>query len=215
MDNETIFQYLVRAIVLFTALPVHECAHAWAAKLCGDNTAEEMGRLNLNPLVHLDLWGSVLMLLTGFGWAKSVPVRTRNFRHVKRDMALTAIAGPLANLLMALAAMVLLKGMLLLNLPLAPATVTALVRILLIMVTLNVGLAVFNLIPVPPLDGSRLLTALLPAKLYFLLMKYERYFMLVLFALLWTGILSGPLSALRFWVLVGMDRLTGFLGLLV
>ena len=99
MFNQSLFTYLVRAMVLLTAIPIHECAHAWASNKLGDPTAKNLGRLTLNPLPHLDLIGSVLMLFTGFGWAKPVPVTTRNFKNVKKGMILTALAGPAANIL--------------------------------------------------------------------------------------------------------------------
>ena len=109
MFNQSLFTYLVRAMVLLTAIPIHECAHAWASNKLGDPTAKNLGRLTLNPLPHLDLIGSVLMLFTGFGWAKPVPVTTRNFKNVKKGMILTALAGPAANILLALLSLILYK----------------------------------------------------------------------------------------------------------
>ena len=102
MFNQSLFTYVVRAMVLLTAIPIHECAHAWASYKQGDPTAKNLGRLTLNPLPHLDLIGSILMIFTGFGWAKPVPVSTRYYKNVKKGMILTALAGPAANILLAL-----------------------------------------------------------------------------------------------------------------
>lgn len=215
-NTQEIFNILVRAIVLFTAIPIHECAHALVADKLGDHTARNLGRITLNPLPHLDPVGSVLLLLTGFGWARPVPVTTRHFKNVKRDMALTAIAGPLSNLLLGLVVMVVYKVFLLLafngSLQMVElSTLEALSQILFTMISINVGLAIFNLLPIPPLDGSRLLTALLPARIYYGIMRYERVIMAVLFLGLFTGILSLPLSGLSGAVLRGLDFATGFI----
>lgn len=210
-----LFTYLVRAMVLVTAIPFHECAHAWAADKLGDPTAKNLGRLTLNPLPHLDLIGSVLMLLTGFGWAKPVPITTRHFENVKKGMALSALAGPVANLLLALVCLILYKGWCFFLYPMLSVsynTAMAIATILSIMTMLNINLAVFNLIPIPPLDGSRLLTALLPAKLYYKVMQYERYIILGLFAILLFGLLDGPLSFLRNAVFSFLDLITAFMG---
>lgn len=214
IDTQGLYDIVVRAIVLFTAIPVHESAHAWVADKLGDSTARNMGRLTLNPFAHLDLFGSLMMLMTGFGWAKPVPINGRNLKHIKRDMAITSIAGPISNILLALLFVVLLKIMILtmgMDLFLS-GTASAMFHILLTMISINIGLAVFNLLPIPPLDGSRLLTALLPAKAYYKLLQYERVIMLGLFLLLFTGVLSLPLNVLSNYLLQGIDFITGFLG---
>lgn len=217
INSDNMFQIVVRLIVLLTAMPIHECAHALVADKLGDPTARNLGRITLNPLPHLDPFGSLLMVLTGFGWARPVPITTRNFKNIKRDMALSAVAGPLANIFLALVVMVGLKIYILVlgsgvfaiaNM----TTVDAVLQVLLMMISINVGLAIFNLMPIPPLDGSRLLTALLPPKLYYGIMRYERVIMGVLFVALFTGIVSFPLSFLSNAVLTGMDFITGFLG---
>ena len=211
--SDLMFQIFVKAIVLFTALPFHEFAHAWVANKLGDHTAAINGRLTLNPLAHLDPIGAICMLLTGFGWARAVPINPRNFKNPKKGMALSACAGPLANLLLALVCLILYK--IAYYSPLSSSSIgAAFCGVLLLMVHLNIGLGIFNLLPIPPLDGSRLATLFLPSKWYFKIMQYEQVIFLAVFVLLFTGVLSTPLSFLSNLVLRGLDFSTGFLDIL-
>ena len=184
------------AVLILLILPVHELAHAFAAHLCGDDTAQWHGRLTLNPFKHLDLWGTVMMLTVGIGYAKPVPVNPRNFRNYKRDMILVALAGPLSNFLMAVAAVALFRVSLFFVTD--ESLLFALYLILInVIASVNISLMVFNLLPIPPLDGSRLWSSLLPGKWAYFLESNSRYITMGLFVLLFTGVLDGPLSALH------------------
>jgi len=193
--------YLVPTALL--SLTFHEFSHGWMAYKLGDPTAKEAGRLSLNPLVHLDPLGTIAMLLLRFGWAKPVPVNPMYFKNRKRDMAITAAAGPVSNLLLAFICLFFFYITVFFWPQGKPSNM--LQTFFIIMVSLNVGLAVFNLLPISPLDGSKILYAVLPNSTYFKIMRYERYFMPVLFILLWTGLLSGPISWLRDLVISGMQ----------
>lgn len=205
-DMMSIFVYVIStAFVVFCTLPVHEFAHGWMANKMGDPTARLSGRLTLNPMKHLDLIGSILIFLTGFGWAKPVPVNQNNFRNPKKGMALTALAGPVANLIMAFIFMLLMNFCGIFN------NMAAYIFLLFFRYAalVNIRLAVFNLLPVPPLDGSRIFWAILPDKYYWKVMQYERIIMIVLFALLLFGVLSWPLSWLSNLVYRLFSLITG------
>lgn len=187
--------YLIRALVALVAIPFHEAGHALAAWLLGDDTAKREGRLSLNPFKHFDLLGTLCMVFAGVGWAKPVSTDPRNFKNPKWGMALTALAGPVANLLLAYLAMVAWKLMYYWA-PVNEVTILA-ARFLQYLVYMDVSLAVFNLIPVPPLDGSRILLAVLPQRIYFGVMRYERVILIIMLAAVWGGFLDGPLSLLN------------------
>ena len=175
----------------------------------GDPTAKNAGRLTLNPLRHVDLVGLAMIVIFRFGWAKPVPIDARNFRKPKRDMAITALAGPMSNLLLALAALVL-EGLLLVVgvwLSMPYAAIWYLAQFLEYLAVINAGLAVFNLIPIPPMDGSKVLLSFLPTKLYLKWMQYEQYGMFVLMAVLLLGLLDAPLMFLRGGLLEGLNAI--------
>jgi Zn-dependent protease len=183
--------------VIFCASPIHEYAHALIATKLGDDTPEKTGRLTINPKAHINPIGALMIFLFGFGYAQPVQVRMRNFKNPKRDMALVALAGPVSNLIQAfvfafIAAALVDRGV---------GVLDYLGIFFLLAAGINVNLAVFNLLPVPPLDGSRLVTALLPSKYYFKLMQYERYIHIGLMVLLFTGVLTAPLSALSDFIM--------------
>lgn len=200
---------LVRALVLFTAMPIHECAHGWVADKLGDHTARSQGRLTLNPFHHLDPFGSVLLLLAGVGWAKPVPINPYYFHKIDRraGMALTALAGPVSNLLMSIITLLIAKLLLLFGVN------GILVSIFITMCQINLGLAVFNLIPIHPLDGSRILSYFLPAKAADWLDEHEQIiYIIFMVVILFTDLLDVPLSFLSGLLFRAINWLTSFVG---
>ncbi len=180
--------------VLF-ALSVHEFSHGYVAYKLGDPTAKNYGRLTLNPIKHLDIFGAIAMLIVGVGWAKPVPVNTRYFKKYKRDTALVAIAGPLSNVLSAFVGTLLYYLIIKFIMTLKPDVFlsplwSGISEIIVSFIFVNVGLAVFNLIPIPPLDGSRIVDSFLPQKLLVLYHKYERYISLILLLVVVSGFVS-------------------------
>ena len=185
---------LSRCFVVFCCLPIHELSHGLVAYWLGDDTAKLKGRLTLNPLAHLNPLGTIMLLLVGVGYAEPVPVNPRNFKNPKGGMALTALAGPMSNLLMGWVSIWLFY---ICNAYISNSTFgSAVTFFFLYAAQINVMLAVFNLLPIPPLDGSKILAGLLPSKAYFKYMQYERYVMIALFVLLLTGVLNGVISFL-------------------
>ncbi len=214
INTEYLWRILARTAVLFTCLPIHECAHGYAAYRLGDNTAKEQHRLTLNPLRHVDFLGMLSLILLGFGWAKPVPVSPWNFRGDKRcGMALTAAAGPAANLLLALALMLvfrILSWAFYLGGALASPAAEGVRGILAAMIWTNVSLCVFNLLPINPLDGSRIIGPLLPERVYYWFMRHERVLFAVLLVALVTGVLDRPLQFLSEGLMRALDSLTSF-----
>ncbi|MBE6556031.1 MAG: site-2 protease family protein [Ruminococcaceae bacterium] len=208
--------------IILLSLSVHETAHGYAAWRLGDPTARNFGRLTLNPARHLDPIGFLCMMLAGFGWAKPVPVNSRNFKKPRRDMALVGLAGPLSNLLLAILFLLLLRfvGFGVLASRLYPSELTARMAYFFILflyygVYMNLTLAIFNLLPAPPLDGSRIFYLFLPPRLYYKVMQHERTIMLVIMVLLVAGPLAQLIRLLTTALLSLMFKLVGMPGFLI
>lgn len=186
--SQMLLTILILAFCVLLSLTVHELCHGLAAYWMGDKTAKQSGRLSMNPLHHLEPMGALCLFLFGFGWARPVPVNPWNFKHKKVGMVLTSLAGPFSNFLLAFLAQV--GASFLLNMTFLSDT-SASFRLATVcyilcqyLVTINLGLGLFNLIPIPPLDGSKALNAVLPARIYFKLMEYERYGFIILIILI-------------------------------
>ncbi len=217
-STESLIEFLFVIPCVLIALTFHEVAHGFMAFKLGDPTARNFGRLTLNPLKHLDPIGTICMIFFHFGWAKPVPINSRYFKKPRRDMALTAAAGPIMNFILAFAG-VLIRQILMAIFNIFPAGSQftfyiqgAAITLFTYFHILNLSLGLFNLIPIPPLDGSRIFYVFLPSKYYFGIMKYERYIQLALLIALWTGILSFPLSTAVSWISSGMQFLVSWIG---
>ncbi len=196
LSFDLIINLMVRVFVIFCVLPIHEFAHAFVAHKLGDDTARLSGRMTTNPLAHIDPIGALMIILAGFGYAKAVPVNIRNFKKRKPYMALTALAGPVSNVIMAL---IFVFFGLLIQVKVGVADGSFAYYIVVFMLTaaqINISLAVFNLLPIPPLDGSRIFSLIIPDKYYYTIMQYERYIVYGVLALVFFGVLDGPISFL-------------------
>jgi Zn-dependent protease len=206
LDGAKIVSVVIRITAILLCLTVHEVCHGLAAYALGDPTAKSQKRLSLNPIHHLDPFGTLMMLVAGFGWAKPVPVDPRYFRKPKSGMALTALAGPVSNFVLAF------FGAICLNAVFAWANIhgggvwsNRVLDFLYMTTALSIGLAIFNLIPFPPLDGSKIVAMFLSDYAYGQLMRYERYGMLLLMAALWLGwldrfLVTGRDAVLQFFL---------------
>ena len=203
---EKILDVLLSVIPALICITIHELSHGLAALKLGDPTARERGRLTLNPIKHIDIWGLLMLSVFGFGWAKPVPVNPSYFKKPKRDMALTALAGPVSNLVLAVIFAVLTA--IVAAIPVRNYEVqTFIFRIMTRVITLSVGLAVFNMIPIPPLDGSKILFSLLPDNAYRKLLQLERFGFIILIIILQTPLLDGTIGAATQWITGGMIRI--------
>ncbi len=205
-----IMQILATLFVMIVVLPFHELAHGFVAYKLGDNTAKNQGRLTFNPLHHINYVGAVCLLLVGFGWAEPVPVDPRYFKNPKRDMALVALAGPAANIIAAIAG-VLISNLITVCVPVSSMDAgwyKALDYFFYAYVSVNVSLAVFNLIPLPPLDGSKILGAFLPQQTYVKMLMNERMLSSILLVLLVTNIID----KIMYYPRIGLSALVYIVG---
>ena len=192
-NNFDVIEILQNFIVLFTAITIHEFSHGWVAYKLGDPTAKAMGRLTLNPTAHLDPLGALMMIFCRFGWAKPVPVNPYYFKDQRRDMVLVAFAGPLSNILLAFVSCTIYPILIVLAMKfnlVNNVSVNFIINLFLACAWTNVSFAVFNLIPLPPLDGSKMLFSVLPRNYYNKLLEYEQYGMIALLILSFTGVLG-------------------------
>lgn len=202
--------YVAPAVLI--ALSLHEFAHGLASYSLGDPTPKADGRLSLNPIRHMDLWGTLLLLFFGFGWAKPVSVDPRYYENPKADMVKVALAGPLMNFIVAFISLFIMGAIEKFNLPMNMVT-NYIYTLLYYTALINIGLGLFNLIPIPPLDGSKVLFALLPERYYFSYMRFEQFGMIFLLLLISFGALDGFLVTARGSIIGGMlqivNRLLG------
>lgn len=195
---------LISVIPALLCITIHELCHGYVAYKLGDNTAKNAGRLTLNPIKHIDIMGLLAMVVFKFGWAKPVPINMNNFKNPKTGMAITALAGPVSNLLLAVV-ILFIYGLVFIPLSEAGNMGTVLLEMLRTTAYLSCMLAIFNIIPIPPLDGSKILFSLLPEREYYKLMQYERYGMILLLVIIVTGTLSTYLTTAVSWVYNGLS----------
>lgn len=207
LDFGSMLDMVLRLAAVLLCLTVHETCHGLAAYALGDPTARRAHRLSLNPLRHIDWFGLLMMFAAGFGWAKPVPVNPNYFKKPKQGMALTALAGPVSNFLLAL--LTLLAARIFCDVAAYSETNQRVLDFLLMVAVLSIGLGLFNLVPIPPLDGSKVLFAVLPDRAYDWLMRNERYGMLLLFALVFFDVGSSALSKTIQWVFDLFCRMVG------
>lgn len=194
LDWSVLLNILVSVIPALLCITLHELSHGFAAYRLGDDTAKRMGRLTLNPIKHIDPFGLIMMVVFKFGWAKPVPVDMRRFRHPKRGMAITAAAGPICNVLLC-CILLFIYGLVFYPLAAAGTQLANIVlQTILTAAYLSIALAVFNIIPIPPLDGSKVLFSLLSEEKYWKLMRYERYGMIILLIVVASDVLGAPLD---------------------
>ena len=212
-----ILQIVLAIPCIIIALSFHEAAHGFAAYKMGDPTAKNLGRLTLNPVKHLDLFGCLLMLTVGYGWAKPVPINARYFKNQKKGMALTALAGPATNLILGFIGLLLYRATALISTINSVRVIASdndgvynlLLALFLLLQTFtlyNFSFAIFNMIPIPPFDGSRVLFAFLPDKYYFGIMKYERYIMIALIVFMTVGP-GFSVSTIAWYMMEGVNEL--------
>lgn len=215
--RESMIALLITLPVILITISVHEFSHAFVANRMGDPTARSLGRMTLNPIKHIDPIGFICMIFLHFGWAKPVPVNARYFKNPKKGMALTALAGPISNIILMIIGCILLNFYMLIPMPEAEGFLRNFwvvgYNFFYYFPLLNIYFAIFNFLPIPPLDGSRILFVLLPDKYYFGIMKYERVIMIVFLLLLVTNILTIPISFVADNIFDGFMYLLGLIPL--
>jgi len=199
-SREGLLSLLISIPGLLIAISMHECAHGYMAYFMGDSTAKYSGRLSLNPLCHLDIVGTICMLMFRFGWAKPVPVNPYNFRNQKRGIILVSLAGPLANFIIGFISCILYYAIYVFTGFLSPIW-SFLGQIFLYSIYMNVGFMIFNLLPIPPLDGSKILMEFLPPRIKYNIYRYERYFSLILILIVYAGAITPILGVLRGFII--------------
>lgn len=215
MTQETILKYGVKIIIIFMVIPIHEFAHAWAASRMGDDTPAYQKRLTLSPFAHIDPIGALSIFFTGYGWGRPVQVNPLNFKKYRKGMALTAAAGPFSNIIVAVFGIIAYKlsnGLYQNNVTDAMYWLTLIFQYF---TYINIGLAIFNLIPLPPLDGSKIVSYFSSAKYDKFMAENQLIIYIVFLGLLFSGLLNGPLSFVQdkiFWVL---DKLTFWMDIIV
>lgn len=205
MDDILHYIYLIPAVLI--AITLHEFAHGFVSWKLGDPTPKEEGRLTLNPIKHLDPIGALCLLVFHMGWAKPVMINPNYYKNPKAGTVLVSLAGPVMNFIISIVSMLVMGIYIKSGLYDISDVLEYIYIFFYYLAVINVGLGIFNLIPIPPLDGSKVLGAILPEKLYFNYMRYEKYFALILIVLLWLGWLSGPINILNDIVLDGIWKL--------
>ena len=208
LDFGTLRDAAVQLLAVLFCLTVHETCHGLAALALGDPTAKRQHRLSLNPLRHIDWFGLLMMLVAGFGWARPIPVNPNYFKKPRQGMALTALAGPVSNLLLAL--LLLIPARLIYTYAHYSGVNQTALDFLTSTAALSIGLGLFNLIPIPPLDGSKVLAVLLPERAYRWLMRYERFGIFALWLLVALGVGGRYMSLAIRWVYTLFCRIVGF-----
>lgn len=207
-----IVQLIGMVVAATTAIVMHELAHGYVSYRLGDPTAKQMGRLTLNPFAHLDPIGTFSLIVLKFGWAKPVPVNPYYYKNKKKGMVLVGLAGPVTNFLLALTSMIGMVAILMITGGYGEEWVVALFDFLQYSAIINVSLGAFNLIPFPPLDGSKIIGAILPEKTYFGLMRYERYGYMLLLIIMFAGLIDKPINWLMTTIYGGLwDFITFFI----
>ena len=210
LDFSVVWDYAIIIAASMLCIMFHEVSHGLTALALGDTTAKEQGRLSFNPLRHVDLWGLLMMAIFKFGWAKAVPIDMRRFKKPVAGMAITALAGPLSNVVLAFLALCIRAGAVYFNVRSGGAISGFIILFTEYVAILSIGLAVFNVIPIPPLDGSKVLFALLPQRAYYRVLRYERYGFVLLMVVLYLGWLDVPLNFCRSFLIENLSAVAAF-----